>query len=121
MTSGNELPEAKALSVGSERDLRAELERIRPTMAITVDWNKRIDAMVKIEGLVKGGAYGMYPEAFLEQLRVLRDALVVQINDRRSAISRQACHLLGVLARAMGMVFEPYAVHFLPLLFKVGS
>ena len=38
---------------------------------------------------------------------------------RRSAVSRQACHLLCVLAATLGARFEPLALAFLPALFKV--
>jgi hypothetical protein len=34
-------------------------------------------------------------------------------------VSRATCHLLGVLAGAMGVRFEPFASHFLPQMFKV--
>ncbi len=38
---------------------------------------------------------------------------------RRSAVSRQACHLVSVLAENMGTRLEPLAMAFLPALFKV--
>ena len=40
------------------------------------------------------------------------------LSRRRSAVSRQSCHLLGTLAAVLGGRFEPYALHFLPELFK---
>lgn len=39
--------------------------------------------------------------------------------DRRSAVSRQACHLISVLAEHMGARLEAVAMAFLPALFKV--
>lgn len=38
---------------------------------------------------------------------------------RRSAVSRQACHLISVLSEHMGPRLEPLALAFLPALFKV--
>jgi CLIP-associating protein 1/2 len=38
---------------------------------------------------------------------------------RRSAVSRQACHLLEVLAQDLGVRFEPFAAIFVPVLFRV--
>ncbi len=38
--------------------------------------------------------------------------------ERRSAVSRQACHAVGELAAACGAGFEPLAVHLLPVVFK---
>ena len=41
-----------------------------------------------------------------------------QMQERRSAVSRQACHAVGELAAACGPSFEPLAVHLLPIVFK---
>ena len=43
----------------------------------------------------------------------------MKVNDRRSTVSRQACHVLGAMAVALGPRFEMLAIHFLPVLFKV--
>lgn len=40
------------------------------------------------------------------------------MQERRSAVSRQACHTVCVLAAACGTSFEPLAVHLLPVVFK---
>jgi CLIP-associating protein 1/2 len=40
------------------------------------------------------------------------------MQERRSAVSRQACHVVGVLAGACGSAFEPLALHLLPVVFK---
>lgn len=44
--------------------------------------------------------------------------LPLQLQERRSAVSRQACHAVSALAQACGTTFEPLAVHLLPTLFK---
>ena len=38
---------------------------------------------------------------------------------RRSAVSRQACRILGLLAAAFGARFDMYALYFLPIIFKI--
>lgn len=38
---------------------------------------------------------------------------------RRSAVSRQACRILGLLAAALGARFDMYALYFLPIIFKI--
>lgn len=43
----------------------------------------RVAALVRLEGVVKGGAAGTYEAAFLELLRQLRDPLLEQAVDRR--------------------------------------
>ena len=40
------------------------------------------------------------------------------MQERRSSVSRQACHAVGVLAAACGRSFEPLALHLLPVVFK---
>eukprot|EP00878_Enallax_costatus_P036245 GHUV01040644.1.p1 GENE.GHUV01040644.1~~GHUV01040644.1.p1 ORF type:complete len:239 (-),score=67.66 GHUV01040644.1:296-1012(-) len=74
--------------------------------------------MVRLEGLVIGGAVGSHEACFLDYLRQLKDPILEQIYDRRSAVARQAAHLMEVLAAALGVRFEPYAVTFMGALFK---
>ena len=74
--------------------------------------------MVHLEGLVIGGAVGSYEACFLDYLRQLKDPILEQIYDRRSAVARQAAHLMEVLAAALGIRFEPYAATFMVALFK---
>ena len=42
----------------------------------------------------------------------------LQMLERRSAVSRQACHVVATLAAACGTTFEPLAMHLLPVVFK---
>lgn len=42
----------------------------------------RVSAMVRLEGLVKGGAAGTYEVCFMEHLRMLKDPLLDQMVDR---------------------------------------
>lgn len=58
-------------------------------------------------------------EVFPELLRGLKDQLVTQISDRRSAVSRQVCHTLGVTVAALGPRFEWLAQILVPALCKV--
>ena len=78
----------------------------------------RVATLVRLESLVIGGAVGSYEACFLDYLRQLKDPILEQIYDRRSAVARQAAHLMEVLAAALGIRFEPYAVTFMGALFK---
>ncbi|WIA20824.1 hypothetical protein OEZ85_005178 [Tetradesmus obliquus] len=121
ITSDGGLPCVQPLFVGCERELRVELERITSTLsrgAALVDWEKRVAALVRLEALVKGGAVGSYEDTFLEMLRPLRDPLLEQAVDRRSAVARQAAHMYEVLAAALGFSFESYAVACMGALYK---
>lgn len=59
ITNTGDLAEAPTLLVNSERELRAEVESIQAALAPAVDWQKRINAVMRLEGLVKGGAAGI--------------------------------------------------------------
>ena len=146
-TSGD-LPAVRAIAVQHEGELRHQLDGVQADLAPHVDWLKRVDAMLRLEGLVMGGEdYQSLPDLLLG----LRAALVAQVGcrhalepprrraplpascalrppalraqlqDRRSAVSRQACHLSGVMAQACGARFEPHALQLLPALFKAVS
>ncbi|KAF8062702.1 clasp1b [Scenedesmus sp. PABB004] len=113
------LPPVAPVHVASERELRAEVERIAATLGRgPLDWEKRVAAMVRLEALVKGGAAGAFEGPFAELLRGLKDLILEQMVDRRSAVARQAAHLMEVLAAGLGPRFEPYALPCMAALFK---
>ena len=66
--------------VASEAELRGELERLAALLTPAVEWTKRVDALLRLEGLAKGGA-ATWP-AFPELLAGLRDALTAQVVGR---------------------------------------
>ncbi|EFJ48812.1 CLIP-associating protein [Volvox carteri f. nagariensis] len=119
VTLDGELPLATPIPIMSERELRMELEAATATLAQApnADWQARMSAMQRVEGLVLGGAVDW--ECFHEAMKGLAQALSQQFKERRSTIARQTCHLIGVLAQALGPRFEPYALTLLPTLFGV--
>lgn len=119
MTFDGELPPATPVPIHCERDLRMELEAATATLAQApnADWQARMTAMQRVEGLVLGGAVDW--ECFHEAMKGLAQALSQQFKERRSTIARQACHLIGVLARTLGPRFEPHAITLLPTLLGV--
>eukprot|EP00803_Ostreobium_quekettii_P000644 evm.model.scf_83.8 EVM.evm.TU.scf_83.8 scf_83:153419-159961(+) len=110
-------PSVPVVHVQSEKELKNELDKILTDLGASIDWNKRLNALLRLEGMLSGSAPS-FPSC-AELLRPVKDPLTAQINDRRSAVSRQACHVLGVMAASLGSRFELLAVHFLPVLFKV--
>lgn len=78
IAGGGTLPPAAPQVVGSEAELRGELERAAAQLAPTVEWTARVDALLRVEGLVKGGA-ASWP-AFPDLLAaLLRDPLAAQV------------------------------------------
>jgi len=124
---------APPISLRNENELTKEFEAISQMLGSTIDWTERINALVRLEGLIRGGA-ARYP-SLSGGLKMLRDPLVAQVNantretrlrlaceqisDRRSAVARQACHVVAVLAAHLGIRFEQMALFFLPIVTKV--
>eukprot|EP00850_Spirogloea_muscicola_P001244 SM000004S15114 [mRNA] locus=s4:1332669:1339409:+ [translate_table: standard] len=103
--------------VHSERELVREMEKVAAMLDLHQDWTVRMHAMQRLEALVLGGAhqYG----AFQGQLKQLTGPLRSQLEDRRSSIVRQACHLLNCLAATLQFDFEACAEALLPALLKI--
>ncbi|KAG2440200.1 hypothetical protein HXX76_004312 [Chlamydomonas incerta] len=119
MTMDGELPQVAPIPISSERELRSELDAATALLAQApcLDWQGRMTAMQRVEGLVLGGA--LEYDCFYEAIKGLTQALSQQFKERRSTIARQTCHLIGVLASHMGTRFEPHALTLLPVLFGV--
>jgi hypothetical protein len=119
-----ELPPAVPITVASERELRGHLDTAAAGFeegAGAADWKLRVDSMLILEGLAIGGGAAEYEEAFDEALKALRGTIIEQLLDRRSAVARQACHLLGVLSGALGARFDAFAASVVPVVFKVRA
>ncbi|KAK9843845.1 hypothetical protein WJX81_008697 [Elliptochloris bilobata] len=119
VTACGALPAAAVVPVDSERQLRQELERLAGALAEGEEWTARIRALLRLEGLAAGAAAAGLAGALQDALRPLRDPLVAQLLDRRSAVARQACHVVAELAALLTTRFESYALAFLGALFKV--
>ena len=102
--------------VDSDRELSSEIDKVVTQLDPSIEWLDRLKAMVRIEALLLGGAAEW--DSFPNQLVKLRKPLTTQVADRRSAIVRQAAHLLVILAAELGGEFEKDATHFVPELFK---
>jgi CLIP-associating protein 1/2 len=116
MGSNGELPIAPIVQISSERQLSDEFQTIIAGLEPNLPWDQRVTTMLRLEGLVKGGA----PElpVFADLLPSTQPCLAAQLQDRRSAISRQACHLISTLVQACGSRAEPLAAGLLPVVFK---
>jgi CLIP-associating protein 1/2 len=79
------------------------------------DWEMRLDACTRLQGLALGGACELesFPEVFRKSVR---DPLAQLLQDLRSSIFKAACAAIGEISRALGDGFEAHAAHFLPLI-----
>jgi len=114
------LVHAQPRRVSSEKELLAECDAVAALLGASVEWDVRMAAMARLEGLLLGGAADSFQQALVAALqRPLRDPLLAQLADRRSSVVKQATHLVVVLAQRLGAAFEPTAEALLPQLFGV--
>ena len=111
-----ELPAAVPRHIATDEELAAELGEVTVGLSAAAEWTTRVDALLRLQGLVLGSA--AQRPALPDLLLPLRDALAAQLQERRSAVSRQACHAVGLLAAATGDRFEPLALALLPALLR---
>ena len=107
---------APLVVVTSERQLPEEFRTISDGLEEKLPWEQRLTSLLRLEGLIKGGA-AAFP-SFVEMLPSLNIPLSVQLQDRRSSISRQACHVISVLLNTFGAQIEPTAAYLQPIVFK---
>jgi len=81
------------------------------------DWEDRMQAMVRLEGLVLGGAASF--RVLGAESQVLCLALEEQLMDRRSVVAKQACHLISVMMQYCGYEMHGLAQGIQPSLLKL--
>jgi len=93
--------------VYTEKELANEFEAFTVVLNGTAaDWNKRLKALKRLQGLIIGGAYhiGNFP-TLMTKLYV---HISSQLNDLRSAISKEACTLVCMAAKLGGESLETF-------------
>jgi CLIP-associating protein 1/2 len=121
MGLNGDLPTAAAVRVGSDAQLAEEVAAAGAELGAAVDWERRVRGLLRLEGLVLGGAAAERGAAFAAALLPLRAALAGEMAERRSAVSRQACHAAGALADALGPLLEPLAAALLAAAFRAQA
>lgn len=61
----------------TDRELKEEVDRIITGLALSEEWDNRILAMGRLEGLVMGGAARL--DSFCDVLKSLKDSLTAQV------------------------------------------
>ena len=81
------------------------------------NWQERVQAMETLTRLALGGAAGV--PYFLQEMNASQHILESQLNDRRSAVSKQACLLVSVLAWRGGLGVKGLLLALQPSLLKL--
>ena len=104
--------------VTSSHDLQSRLDAIKAALYDTSEnWHSRMEHMVELEAIIVGNA--KHFDSLAVMLNQMKGCFIEQVLDRRSAVSRQACHLLTVLAENLGSAADNIVEHIIPVLFKV--
>ncbi|CAI7911467.1 unnamed protein product, partial [Closterium sp. NIES-54] len=100
---------ASVIHVANARELVREVEALFPKLDPQMDWDARMAALKRLEGLFRGaariGVTGI--SALLRQL--VMPHLAVQLQDGRSKIIKQACNLVSAIAECLSGEFEACA------------
>ena len=99
--------------------LHQEMDLMESVLASkSADWNDRIRAMQRLQGLLLGGCveHERNGTASTSMWKTCVDGLVVQLGDLRSKVVRQACATVSTLASSLGSKFHPYVEAVLPRL-----
>ena len=118
----NELPQATPMTVNDEHQLIRELENIACFLHPDKEWEERVAALLRLEGLALGGASDVAP-GFADLLgSLIKEPLTTAMIERRSSVSRQACHTVEVLIEECGLLLvEPAVSSFFPATFKARA
>ena len=81
------------------------------------NWQERVHAMDTLTRLILGGACSI--PYFVQEMNSSHHVLETQINDRRSAVARQACVLVGTLVQYCGLAAKNIALALQPSLLKL--
>eukprot|EP00981_Chlorochromonas_danica_P002560 scaffold497_cov170-Ochromonas_danica.AAC.3 len=95
--------EALPLKISDERELLAMVDRIIVDLGNVDDWNKRIQALITLQSLA-WGSLSEYANAS-QILRRLQDPISNQLSDLRSAICKETCKTLAILAYVLPQSF----------------
>lgn len=113
--------EVRAKQVYSDKELLKEMEAILPVLrgGVECDWNDRMTAMKRVQTLVLGGCseFGAW-EGILKELR---EHLVLQLTDLRSAIIRDACGTIALMAACCPEAIEPHIEAFIEAMLKLTT
>jgi hypothetical protein len=110
-------------TIYSERDLNKELDAIKLRLDHPSDWQGWTASLRRMAGIALGLGEGKVDSGlvgtFVSLVRsTLHEAVAVRICDLRSAVSREACRSVAVIAGSLREQFAPLAELWLPHLLK---
>ena len=106
---------AVPIKLYSDRDFHLASSQITDGLSTPSDWTFRVKALLQLQGLAIGDGAAYDLQAYL---RSISDLLIQQVLDLRSAISKEACRTIAVLAVQLQGLFAQQVELLLPSLMK---
>lgn len=108
----------KLVNIYNERDLTKEMDAIANILSNEkADWKPKCDSLIKLQGMIYAGAYQY--ESFVPLIGKMKAHISSQLLNLRSALCKEACNAVAIMAIALQNGFEGLAEFFIPVLFKM--
>ncbi|KAL1405184.1 suppressor of tub2 mutation [Vanrija albida] len=121
--SANE--DVEIVLVASAADLQSEFKAMVPHFQgkeTEHNWGPRERSLVRIRGMLRGGASSKYSDAFLASLKGdVIDGIAKTLLSLRTTVAQQACALVQELAEHLGTLFDSCLEPLLPVLGKMAG
>eukprot|EP00752_Nemacystus_decipiens_P012648 g11203.t1 len=107
------------VAVYTERDVRREVEAAKMGLEHGSDWQKWVSAMRRLAGVALGGGGSEFPALLVGLVRAsVHEMVGHKVSENRSAVAREACRCVAVLARCLTEHFGLLAELWLPELIR---
>ncbi|WVR05607.1 hypothetical protein IAU60_002628 [Kwoniella sp. DSM 27419] len=111
--------------IASPHDLSNEFNAMIPYFEgkeTEQNWALREKSVVRIRGMLKGGVWNKYSEAFIVGLKSgIIEGVSKTIVSLRTTVAQQSCFLVKELAEHMGSGFDPFVEPLMPILGKMAG
>ncbi|CAM9417422.1 unnamed protein product [Ectocarpus sp. 13 AM-2016] len=108
-----------AVTVYTERDVRREVEAVKAGLEHESDWQRWVSAMRWLAGVALGGGGSEFPALLVGLVRAsVHEMVGHKVSENRSAVAREACRCVAVLARCLTDHFGALAELWLPELLR---
>jgi CLIP-associating protein 1/2 len=105
--NSDQYSDIKVVNIYTEKELTAEFDTFFTLLQDTNgDWNKRLNAIKKLEGIILGG--GAQLNNFPMLMSKLYPHMTAQINDLRSAITKEAGRMVVLAAQQCGQKLDVF-------------
>ncbi|WWD05459.1 hypothetical protein V865_003536 [Kwoniella europaea PYCC6329] len=125
LSAGGAGDDIEVVYIASPHDLLNEMAAMLPHFEgkeTEQNWAPREKAVVRIRGMLRGGVWPKYSEAFIQGLKGgILEGVSRTIVSLRTTVAQQSCYLMKELAETLGPSFDQFVEHLLPILAKMAG